>query len=1650
MPFIAPVLGFVGGALGIGAAAGMAGAAAGAAFAASTFGGIAVKLLTSVAVSALATAIAGKPEVKEAGIRTQTTMTGGVNPEGFVLGTYATSGAMVAPPMSHGSSGKTPNAYLNYVTEVAGIPGHELAGLIVDGEHVDILSANPHPDYGQRLGGRFEGRAWIRWHDGSQTAADAMLMGKYPAPHVRPWTADMVGHGIGYAVLTFQYDREVFQGWPKVKYVLRGLPVYDPRRDSTAGGSGPQRWNNPATWAYSDNLAVLIYNILRGVSIGQHVWGGSATADDLPYSVFATAMDVCDQLVDDGDGGQMRQYRGGFEVFAEDEPFAVIEELLPACSGTLTEHGGVWKLHCGAPGMPVMFVSDDDIIISEPQEFEPFPTPESTYNAITASYPDPDSLWETREADPIYNPEWEAEDGGRRLAADVAFNAVWDPVQVTRLMHSLIADHRRMRVHVITLPPEAGALEPGDVIAWTSAANFYDAKLFEVKAAVRDPRVGLVRVSLREVDPDDYDPPAGIQRPPAPDLTPVRPAPQAVPGWAVTGIELRDVDGDARRSAILASWDPEAADDARGIRVQVRLFGSGEIHELPLTDVTAGEAIFDTPIPGEVYEARGRIAADRRTTWTSWISAVAPSVLVGDKDLDPVIKSRIDQAFADAQQAAEDAADAKAEAEGLRDYIDSSVDQAKTDLAVDYAAAQQAVTDALAAKNQAEDYASDANQQRIAAETARGQAEGYRDETAQSVTDAGASAAAAEAARGLAVTARNQAQDSAQAASDHRDEAFGFADAASQSAGAANQARIAAGTSEANAESAREDAVVARQGADDAAASALSSLNLLSTIGGAGDNLIPNGNFTDGARPYGQRPALWQEWSSNLGVVARGSVGHFPVTHAPKPFIVGIQGTGTGNNALVVASSFPAEEGDQFQASFDYATNLPTGFSGDVCIGIRARDVDGEYILQQIDRVNLTTNNWQTHVAPVWPAPAGTATIDLFLRANGVAVGQTAYMSDLTVRKIDPDILSIRADLTQNYFTRAETNQAIASFDMTGNASLDGLRASVTTQGAAIADLEGNASAGYLIKAQAGNQVSLLDLVAADGSSGSVSVARIAATDILLEGSVSMRMLTVTDFGNMIWNSELENDDGWSVPAGVFLNFSGPAGSIAVGQFQFSPDTTTRRVSWGNNLTDGYFRVEAGETYVYGARYGVSNASGRYFTPSDNLNFFDESGALVPGGPGGFHSPITGFDFEEASRTATAPAGAYWARVQFGRGGTANEAHIGWVERPFFRKLNSAATLITPQSITTAEVLTGSLHANDIGVGRFSANMINVDGLLTIEESAGLRYQKNGVNSDETDGIYFGHDGGRFGLAATRTSGGKRQSLKLSQDAGFELLNARHFVSGATLPVVSKTTANLPATSLPVGSRISIEMVGGGGGGASAGRGDITSTPGSAGGNTVVRLYDGTTLMHTLTAPGGAGGVGNATVLDGEASDWDEGDRGNGGNGGGQWWSGGKGYLLGQGGRRGAYISPNRVDTAGWADPRIQITIGAGGKRAEPSGLGHGFGQDGIGGAVTFSYDLAADFAADVIPLSPTAWGTLTQSGGVAAFPDLGGGMWFLSRDGDLGLGRINIAPGGGRFVEAWQDSAISFISTYTPSAPNGWGGDRSIFYVFYKMGGWS
>jgi hypothetical protein len=609
------------------------------AFAASSvIGNFIVNAVLSVGLSLLARALSPKPKIRQAGIQTDVTTTGGTVPQKFIIGTYGTAGHLVAPPYSHGASGETPNAYLNYIIQISDFPGVALSRVIVNDDY-SALDTTADPDYGDPLL-KFRisttDHAWVKFYDGTQTAADAMLVAKYASHPDRPWTSTAIGTDTAYAVMTFLYNRELFNNLPSVRFEITGIPLYDPRADSTAGGSGAQRFNDQSTWAFSDNPAVMIYNIMRGIELPDgSIYGGEMTADDLPYSNWAAAMNACDVLI-----GSRKTYRAGFEVDVSASPSDVIDELLKVCHGQVSEYGGIFRIRVGAPAASVLSITDDIIVITDPQEFLPFPGLEQTYNAITGTYPEPVSLYNPREAPPIYNATWETEDGGRRLPIEMTFPACPYIQQVEQLMNGYIEDNRRFRTHRIVLPPSAAILEPLDTISWTSARNGYTTKIFEVIELVDRPMSLLQEIYVRERDSADYNWTSG-QDPatPASDTGLTAPSAQLVEGFTATALTLRDGLGLDRRPAIRAAWTGTSALDAEFVQIEIRLKASAAVIFYGVFSAREGFAVVsDGILPSTVYEVRGRYVMDRPSDWSSWIEVTTDAVYISDEDFENGIK----------------------------------------------------------------------------------------------------------------------------------------------------------------------------------------------------------------------------------------------------------------------------------------------------------------------------------------------------------------------------------------------------------------------------------------------------------------------------------------------------------------------------------------------------------------------------------------------------------------------------------------------------------------------------------------------------------------------------------------------------------------------------------------------------------------------------------------------------------------------------------------------------------------------------------------------------------------------------------------------------------------------------------------------------
>ena len=602
-----------------------------------------VKLaLTLAATVAMSMLTKGSKKSRAPGIMIEQTLQGGTNPRTIILGLYATNGSEVTPPMSYGVVNKTPNSRLFKIIAFADVPVDGLSRVIINGEYCALTSAGGSK---YNIGGKYAGKAWVTFYDGRQTTADGATVGIFAAYPNRPWTSTRVGKGVSYGIFEFLYDAEVYKSEPTIRVELRGMRLYDVRKDSTAGGSGLHRWDDKSTWEYTVNNGVMIYNILRGIELdGGVVYGGDATADELPFANWAAAMNVCDEDVEIGGGGTEKRYRAGYEFSLDQEPADVIEELLKGCSGQIFENAGTYKVRFGPPALPVMYVTDESFVVTKEQELDPFPPINSSRNTVHAVFPHPDEVWGQHDAPQLQIAEYLARDNGQELTVDLSFPAVPYPRQVQRLMRSWLEDDQRLRRHTGTLDHRAFALEPLDTIAWTSERNGYIEKLFELSLGSKSLYNAQTAPALREVDPSDYHWNSSDELPdPISGGGWVLPEPQAVEGFTVLPWSIKDADDDERRPAIRVTWDVEGAVDAMAIRIEVRVAATGEaVAAVTVANVGTGEQIISEGImPATSYEVRGRYLVERATEWTSWFGVTTPDVRLGSKDLsfDEILES---------------------------------------------------------------------------------------------------------------------------------------------------------------------------------------------------------------------------------------------------------------------------------------------------------------------------------------------------------------------------------------------------------------------------------------------------------------------------------------------------------------------------------------------------------------------------------------------------------------------------------------------------------------------------------------------------------------------------------------------------------------------------------------------------------------------------------------------------------------------------------------------------------------------------------------------------------------------------------------------------------------------------------------------------
>lgn len=289
----------------------------------------------------------------------------------------------------------------------------------------------------------------------------------------------------------------------RITVIGKGAPIYDPRLDDTAGGSGAMRADDQSTWAYAaggeaigrNNALALLFYLLGWRINGKVSVGLGIPANRIDLDSFITGANLCDELVTKVDGTTEPRYRCD-GIFSEgDDPRQVIANYEASMNGKLRDTGGKLSLQVYHNDLatPVIDLTEDDVLGDF--TWAAGNALNDRKNVVKGRYPDPSSysLFQLIDYEPASIPSLDGID--RFDPFDLAF--VQSPSQCERLAKQRLQRQLYAGAFSANLNAKGWGIKDGDVVTLTFPPLGFAQKLFRVDLTTVDPS-GVSPVKLIE------------------------------------------------------------------------------------------------------------------------------------------------------------------------------------------------------------------------------------------------------------------------------------------------------------------------------------------------------------------------------------------------------------------------------------------------------------------------------------------------------------------------------------------------------------------------------------------------------------------------------------------------------------------------------------------------------------------------------------------------------------------------------------------------------------------------------------------------------------------------------------------------------------------------------------------------------------------------------------------------------------------------------------------------------------------------------------------------------------------------------------------------------------------------------------------------
>jgi hypothetical protein len=504
----------------------------------------------------------------------------------------------------YGTSGDN-NRFLWFVVVAAAHQCEDITDVWLDSRHVpdaDIesdgeVTTEEFQDEGPRLYViRFLGSA-------AQTSSTA-LMANFPE-----WTSDHIGHGIAYTVFRLDRSENAFPTGAAQSFfqLAKGRRLYDPRKDSTNGGSGSHRYTDAATWEWSNNWALCVRDYIAG---GALIYDSSTpdkrlTIGELDARIndtyTASEANISDEDVAIPPASPtttQKRYTCNVQLSCGSTHRDNLAVLLSAGAGHLSYVEGKYRIYAGAYNTPTVTLTEHDIL--GPVEVSTHPNGEDTYNLVTGTFFDPDREWTENPFPSHGNGSYASDDGGEKTR-NIRLLATTNNYRSQRLALLELEDSRnKITANFSALSPKAMDIAEWETFQVTIPEYGWTDKVFRCLEWTFDPS-GYPAIIARETSSATYaDPAVGTYADPE---TLVAPNPNIENPDAPSGLTAT-----GQLNGILFKWAVPSIGRRTGL---VQLF-----EYVPGSPV---DPVFENANPTPIWEGYGfSVFIPRTTTDTSY------------------------------------------------------------------------------------------------------------------------------------------------------------------------------------------------------------------------------------------------------------------------------------------------------------------------------------------------------------------------------------------------------------------------------------------------------------------------------------------------------------------------------------------------------------------------------------------------------------------------------------------------------------------------------------------------------------------------------------------------------------------------------------------------------------------------------------------------------------------------------------------------------------------------------------------------------------------------------------------------------------------------------------------------------------------------